>query len=438
MKKIVIVFTSFLIIPAFIFPEDKIPLSQAIFEGLKLSGEYQNRLLDDRSMELERILAGKDKFFTVGFEANYLYRSQTMSLETPSISIPGVGTIPGRTIEAGVKNNFDLKLSLVQPLYSGGILTNKENSMGLRRAIEQNYTNLKEIEIAGYIKSSFFTYLELLQKKSSLELQLEKLLLHYKRVDNLYQEGLAKKSDLLETLSKQEEIRLSLHDLGQAINREQIHFTQLTGYSPESIDDSYREPSFDYEASWEYFEKNHPVLQALDSQVGLLSLQKKIVIGKYRPQLNGFAELHYGKPGLDFFEKKWSLYFQGGVVLDIPVFKWNKISEEKTLVDFKIRKINNLKQDFLREIKENLKKLFAARDYLSSKLENLDQLIAYSEEDAALKNQLFMEKQIANLDYLTALLSKDRYITWKEEVLFQLEQVKININTLIGRVDGEE
>lgn len=437
MKKIIMVFTTLLIIPAFLFPEEKIPLSQAINEGLRLSGEYQNQLLEDRSMELEKILARKDKFFMVGFEANYLYRSQTMSLETPSISIPGAGTIPGRTIEAGVKNNFDLKLSLVQPLYSGGILTNKENSMELRRAMEQNYTNLKELEIAGYIKSSFFIYLELLQKKSSLELQLEKLSLHYERIDNLYQEGLAKKSDLLETLSKQEEIKLSLHDIDQAIKREQIHFMQLTGRSPESIDDTYREPSFDYGSSWGYFESNHPVLQALDSQVELLGLQKKIVIGKYRPHLNGFAELHYGKPGLDFFEKKWSLYFQGGVVLDIPVFQWNKISEEKTLVDFKIQKVNNQRQDFVKEIRENLNKLFAVRDSLSSKLENLDQLITYSKEDAALKNQLFMEKQITNLDYLTAILSKDRYISMKEEVLFQLEQIKVNINTLISRVEGE-
>ena len=52
MKKIVMIFTSFLIIPAFLFPEDKIPLSQAINEGLRLSGEYQNQRLDDHSLEL--------------------------------------------------------------------------------------------------------------------------------------------------------------------------------------------------------------------------------------------------------------------------------------------------------------------------------------------------------------------------------------------------
>jgi len=437
MKKIYLVFIMIVVFSGILVSQEKISLSQAINEGLKLSGEYQNRLLEDRSLELERNLARKDKFFTVGFEANYLYKSQTMSLETPSISIPGLATIPGRTIEAGVKNNFDLKLSLVQPLYSGGILSNNENLVELRRAVEEHYTFLKEIEIAGYIKSSFFTYLELLQKKNSLEIQLEKLSLHYQRLDNLYQEGLAKKSDLLETLSKQEEIKLSLHDLDQAIDREKIHFIQLTGHSLDSIYENYREPCEDLKSSWEYFENNHPVILALDGQVELLALQKKIVIGKYRPHINGFAELHYGKPGLDFFEKKWALYFQGGVVIDIPVFKWNKISEEKALVDFQIEKVNNQRQDFVRGIRENLERLFAAQDSLSAKIENLDQLIAYSQEDAALKNQLFTEKQITNIDYLTALLSKDRYISMREETLFQLEQIKVNINTLIARVKGE-
>lgn len=437
MKKIYFVFTTLLIIPVFLFTEEKIPLSQAITEGLKLSGMYQNQLLEDRSLELEKILAGKDKFFTVGFEADYLYRSQTMSLETPSITIPGVAAIPGRTIEAGVKNNFDLKLSLVQPLYSGGILTNNENLMELRRAVEKNYTFFKELEITGNIKSSFFTYLELHQKKSSLKIQFEKLSLHYQRLNDLYREGLAKKSDLLETLSTQEEIKLSLHDIDQAIKREQIHFIQLTGHSPDSIDDTYRESCGDYESCWGYFESNHPVLSALDGQVELLGLQKKMAIGKYKPHLNGFAEIHYGKPGLDFFEKKWSLYFQGGVVLNIPIFEWNKISEEKTLIDFKIKKVNNQRRDFIREIGENLKKLFAAQESLSAKLENLNQLIIYSQEEADLKNQLFLEKQITNIDYLTILLSKDRYISMKEEALFQLEQIKVNINTLIGRVEGE-
>ena len=145
MKKIYLVFIMIVVFSGILVSQEKISLSQAINEGLKLSGEYQNRLLEDRSLELERNLARKDKFFTVGFEANYLYKSQTMSLETPSISIPGLATIPGRTIEAGVKNNFDLKLSLVQPLYSGGILSNNENLVELRLAVEEHYTFLKEI-----------------------------------------------------------------------------------------------------------------------------------------------------------------------------------------------------------------------------------------------------------------------------------------------------
>jgi len=437
MRKIFLIFITLIMIPVFIVSEEKIPLSQAIIEGLKLSGEYQNQLLEDRSLELERILANKDKFFSVGFEANYLYRSQTMLLETPSLSIPGVGTIPGRTMEAGVKNNFDLKLSLIQPLYSGGILTNKKNLMELRQAVEGNYIFLKEIEIAGYIKSSFFVYLELLQKKSSLELQLEKLSIHYDRLNNFYKEGLAKKSDLLETLSKLEEVKLSLHDIDQLIERERIHFKQLTGWDPDSIDNSYRESCEDYESSWAFFRSNHPVLQALDGQVELLGLQKKIISGKYRPHLNGFAELHYGKPGIDFFEKKWTLYFQGGIILDIPIFQWDKINEEGTLVDYKIQKVNNQKQDYLREIQENLKKLFAVQEFLSAKLKNLDQLITYAAEEAELKNRLFEEQQITNIDYLTALLSKDRYLSMKGEILFQLEQIKVKVNTLIGRLEGE-
>ena len=109
----------------FLLPQitPKIPLEKAIADGLKLSYEYQNHYLDQERAELQRLQASKNKLFNVAVSANYLFKSDTMMITTPAVQLPGSLTLPGNQIEAGLKHNYDFKLSLLQPLFTGGILT---------------------------------------------------------------------------------------------------------------------------------------------------------------------------------------------------------------------------------------------------------------------------------------------------------------------------
>jgi hypothetical protein len=60
-------------------------------------------------------------------------------------------------------------------------------------------------------------------------------------------------------------------------------------------------------------------------------------------------------------------------------------------------------------------------------------LIALSEEDAVLKEELYEERQIPNVDYLAALLTKEKNVLARDEIRIQMEKIKVSINTLIGR-----
>lgn len=412
---------------------NKIPLEKAIAEGLNRDYEYLNTLLDQEKAGLQQQLSAKKKMFRLDFDASYLYRSETMVIDFPSVQIPGMGVLPGKEIEAGLNHNFDFKLSLSQPLFTGGILSSSVKLEEVQKAIQLNQKALKEIEIAGRIKSSYFQYLLLSRRRESL-LTLKKTLdLHCRRIENFLAERMVRRTDLLETLSRIEEIQLNINDLDRAIQAEKIHFHRICGYYPEEIDDTFREQSLSQDSALSYFEQNHPVLKTLQNQADILTLQRKIASGKYLPQVSGFAEVHYGKPGIDFFAKKWSLYVQGGIILSIPVFDWNRLRGEKTLLDLQQQKLENQRKQFAQEVTKSLEQLYTSLRLLEDKKAHIDLLMSYSREDADLKAALYSERQIPNVDYLTALLTREKNSLIKEEIQIQVETIKVNINTLIGK-----
>ena len=424
-----------MVFSSFLFSQStgKISLETAIAEGLKKDGNYLNAVLDEERADLQWRLAAKNKLFRLGFDGNYLYRSETMVIEFAPTPIPGGGLIPGREIEAGLNHNFDLKLGLTQPLFTGGILANSVRQAEVDKTVQANQKFLMENEISGLIKSSYFQYLFLVRRQESFNTLKKTLDLHLRRIENLLDEGLARKSDLLETLSQVEEVQLNIKDTEQAVESERIHFRKLCGFNPEEIDDTYREKPASQDEAVAYFKEHHPVLKNLQNQVEMISLQKKITAGKYLPQVSGFAELHYGKPGIDYFAKKWSLYFQGGIVVTIPVFDWNRLRGEKAIQDLQQQKIVNQRNQFVREITASLENLYSVLQKLEEKRGHVMQLIAYSEEDAGLKEALYAERQIPNVDYLTALLAREKNALAAEELRIQIEKTRVGINTLIGK-----
>jgi len=147
----------------------------------------------------------------------------------------------------------------------------------------------------------------------------------------------------------------------------------------------------------------------------------------------GFAELHYGKPGIDFFANEWSAYFQGGISLDWKLFNWNKRKYETEIVRFAAEKVKNGQQDFIKENEKLLSQLYETRETYKRKLATVKELVDIAGQDIALKARLLEEQQLANIDYLGALTQGERYTSMQNTILMQLELLQVNIDQIIGR-----
>lgn len=437
MKKILGVF--FMVGLLFInaFPaQEKIRLEQAVADGIAMNPAYANALLDKETAAVEESQARQNRLFTVQTGGDYFYRSATLQIEIPGVEVPGLISVPGKSLEAGVHHNFDLKMGVYQPIYTGGRLSGSLKLREIQKAVADNQARLQKLEIAGQIKTVFFDFLVLDKNRESLTHLKDKLNLHLAKAEDLRQEGLIGKIDVLETRRRIDEIDLRIEDVSQAIAAQRIRFHRLCGHYPGDIDRSYTEEGEPLAASMDYFRTHHPAFLTLQKRIDLLTAQKRIASAQTLPQVSGFGEVHYGKPGIDFFQKEWMLYFQGGITVNWTLFNWGKADAEKEVLDLEIRKIQNQTEYFLNDIRENLEKLYQLRRMLENKIALAEELIENTREEADIKADLYRERRLPNRDYLAALEAMEQAKVFQKELRYRLEQVNIRINTLIGREES--
>jgi len=403
---------------------EKMSLKKAIEAGIHQDDRYKNQLIDQSIAKVNSQKAEMKKYFNLDFNGSYLFKSEKME----------INFFPGKIIEAGTMHNYDMKVALAQPIYTGNIISNSIKLEMEKENLETYKTKLLEIELASRIKASYFTFRLLEKKRASLNLLLENLKLHSKRVKDLFTEDLVRKSDVLETEIKISETEMNIEDLDRMMTEEKINFKKLSTIDIETVDPGYTESTEALETSLNYYKEHHPVFRTANNNIRQLQLKKKIVAGAYLPQVSTFAELHYGKPGLDLFKNKWGIYFQGGLGVNLKLWDWNQKKKDNSVIDHSIEKITNQQNEWITETRKTLSQLYARMDSIQKQLILLDQLIATASEDTKLKEELYKESQVSNVDYLSSVLTQERYQSMRDERLVEYGMVQITINSLIGRI----
>ena len=121
----------------------------------------------------------------------------------------------------------------------------------------------------------------------------------------------------------------------------------------------------------------------------------------------------------------------------MPVFNWNKGGRDRELADIAARKLDNQRADFIRDSEKSLRQLYLAKESLEKKRVLLDGLVANAAEEIRLKDRLYEESQIDHTDLLAAMTSQERYVADREELLAQMEMLRANLDTLVGKTEEE-
>ena len=416
----------------------RVTLSRAVADAWAINRGLDSQKLEEQAAAVARQTALRRKSFTLRFNGGFRYSSDNIEVKAGDFPFPLGPLISADTVILATPNaSFDLNLSLLQPLYTGGLLAAAVQMETARGAAEKELTRLKRVELAGRVKASYFNHLLLERKRDSLNSFLAGLDLHLKKVENLHAEEQVRKSDLLEARAKADEVRLNLHDLEQLMAAEAVQFRSLCGHEPDEVDFHPGADAPAFAAAWEYFLSRHPLLRSLDGRAAQVAARKRSAAAAYLPQVSAFAEAHYGRPGQNFFLNDWTLYFQGGLNFSLPVFNWNQRGRDLELAAIAGRKLENQRADFLRDSERELRRLYVTLESSARKLAILDGLALNAAEEVSLKEALYEEKQIDHTILLAAMANQERYLSNRGETLAQIEMLKAAIDTVIGRCEEE-
>ncbi|GAB4337383.1 MAG: hypothetical protein Kow0037_20080 [Calditrichia bacterium] len=340
-----------------------------------------------------------DYFPTIRLQGNAAHVSEVASLELPFI-LPGQ---PPVQIEAGVKNQYDIALTAVQPIFTGFRTRNRvklaKAQLQARQEALESLRNQLKLQVA-----QVYYNLRLLQLQKAIYHSSQKRWELAKRIVD--QKFKLKQATAFDTLNVARQlIRIQSH-LAEADNQYQKLKNGLAALlNLEDVD------------NFEFKEEplNQPVIRPLSfylqealarraelnsekHQIAAARFQKQIVRSGYLPQINASISYHYARPGINFFKDEWMDYYQAGVSFSWELWHRGKRQAQVRQVNWQLKqarlKLNETEAKIRREVKDAYQELLHSRQ----QLEISRNLLQREEQRYRLAAALFEKGQIGILD----------------------------------------
>lgn len=301
----------------------------------------------------------------VDFSATYLYNQRTINLlsedaKLPTMSFnPGTGkfdwniltdpqgnpilnpdgggyiptevaVIPKDAMSFDTHNIFAAAVTLTQPVYMGGTIRALNDIAKFAESAAVAGHNALVQEVTYAVDEAYWLVVSLRAKKRLAESFVELVDTLHSNVGDMYDVGVATKSDVLTVDVKLNEARIMLTKVNNGLTLARMNLAQICGLpaetvmtlSDENLDNiGSTAPSYTYELPDVYARRQD--LEALRQGVNLLKGREKLVMGSMLPKIGVFGSYEFSTPNLNNgFSKKVKGGFSVGAALTIPIWHW--------------------------------------------------------------------------------------------------------------------
>lgn len=288
-------------------------------------------------------------FPSLDFSGSYRRQSAIPELDLSSIKIPiggqEIAPFQGGAFQLGMLDNYEVKLTLSQPIFTGFRLSNrwKATKAVASSKIEELLKNRSDLVYK--VETAYANVLKaqkLLQIAQSAKQQVQA---HLKDVENFVSQGMAKKDERLKVQVKLSEAELTVIQAENAIKMAQVVLENLLGQKlPSEVTlapmETHEFVSPNVSSSIQKAYADRAELKSLNyaKEAGEASI--KISRGDMFPSLAAFGALGYGKPGLDFIKKEWMDYWLVGIGAEWNLWSWGKTKSQVQQAKLKVDSIS--------------------------------------------------------------------------------------------------
>ncbi len=300
-------------------------LDQSIQIGLQNSKQIHASLMQVKMAQAQASQVGASRFFSLDFGATYTRLSKVppFSVNTPFGNFE---------ISPSIFDNYNLKLSLQQPLFTGFKLSSTYDAAKLSAsAAEQDYT-VQEQDLFLNIKNAYWELFKAIRIKKVLDEDIQTVKAHLEDVQNFFKQGLATQNDVLKVQVQLSQVQLQQIDAANGVKLAMLNLNNLLGL-PLSTDiqlaDTVSVGDFNDTMNKSVDDlvseamKKRPELKAMSLRVSASDKNVIAAQGDWYPQVFVAGEYDYSKPNQRLLPTKNKFYGTWNVSLGVSYNLWN-------------------------------------------------------------------------------------------------------------------
>jgi outer membrane protein TolC len=258
-----------------------------------------------------------------GFYATGQYQSDVTAVQLPA-EVPVLG---GKSLVDIPKDQYKLVLGIDQLIWDGGVTSKQYRTEEQQMLIRNQSVRTDIYNIRDRVTDSYFLILVLRQREMSVATAIESMESTLKVVRSRVKNGVLLKSyqDVLE--AEKLTLEQSLEDV-RSLKKTALRVLSIYLGRVVPEDEPLELPPLAEMPNPEN-PRSRPEFRLFELNRQNLDLMSDVVSTKLIPKFSAFAQLGYGKPGLNMFDPDFAPYYIVGARISWDVWDWSNSSREQ-------------------------------------------------------------------------------------------------------------
>jgi outer membrane protein len=319
------------------------------------------------------------------------------------------------TLSPVVLNNYNLRLSLQQPLFTGFRVESSSNIADLSARATQEELHRDEAELIYDIRNAYWTLYKAFEFKKVIDENVEQVNAHLDDVQHLMNQGMATTNDVLRVQVQLSNAQLLQIDAKNNVRLAMLALNNTIGQPLETSIELVSIPDSSFRESSKGSDKdlNALVLKAMENRAELKSMQYRVEASEagvtqaksgWYPQVYLTGNYYYARPNQrilpteDRFNDTWDI----GISASLDIWNWGTTVHQTQQAQAQLTQtqdaLSQLRDGITLEVTQNYLNVDQAKERIGVS----DQSVKQAEENYRVTNEKFKLGVALNSDLLDA------------------------------------
>ena len=349
-------------------------------------------------------------------------------------------TIMGYTISPSILDNYNTRLTLSQPIFTGNRISNNSEMMEFNLYAAKADYNKEKNQLIYDIKTAFWNYYKAIELKKSIEESIKQVEAHLKDIENLMANGMATNNEVLRVKLQLSNTKLILLDASSNVDISMIGLNNTIGL-PINNETAISAPvnlkpvqKFKLDSLIRTAIDDRPDVKAMEYRIKMNETSISMTKSSWYPQISASANYYYSRPNqrifptVDAFKGTWDI----GLMVSYDIWNWRLTTHQtaQAVSTFEQSKLSlgQIKDMITLEVNQVYLGLIKAQERIPVSAETVQQ----AEENYKITSRKFTQGLVLNSDVIdaetTLLQAKINYTTSLVDYEIMLAKLEKAVN----------